>query len=124
MACVVGRLGGGRMKFPCLIDKRFCKTPIKVTIDSNELNEDGELVKSIEIETFCNLQMGSRVSMTKDKENIELSGIALFVGDICPTMPIISNGNVEIDGNTYSINKGTKNYNPDGTVNFTTLELV
>ena len=112
------------MKFPCLIDKRFCKTPIKVTIDSNELNEDGELVKSIEIETFCNLQMGSRVSMTKDKENIELSGIALFVGDICPTMPIISNGNVEIDGNTYSINKGTKNYNPDGTVNFTTLELV
>lgn len=112
------------MKFPCLIDKRFCKTPITVSIDTNELSEDGELQEALKIETKCNLQMGARVSMTKDKEKIELSGIALFVGDICPTMPIIASGNVEIENNTYSINKGTKNYNPDGTVNFTTLELV
>lgn len=112
------------MKFPCLVDKRFCKVPVKVTIDSNELNEDGELVKSIEIATFCNLQMGAKVSMTKDKEKIELSGIALFVGDLCPGMPIIASGNVIINGNVYDINKGTKNYNFDGTVNFTTLELI
>lgn len=124
MACVVALLGGGRMKFPCLIDKRFCKTPITVSIDTNELSEDGELQEALKIETTCNLQMGARVSMTKDKEKIELSGIALFVGDICPTIHIIASGNVEIDNNTYSINKGTKNYNPDGTVNFTTLELV
>lgn len=112
------------MKFPCLIDKRFCKTPITVFIDTNELSEDGELQEALKIETTCNLQMGARVSMTKDKEKIELSGIALFVGDLCPTMPIIASGSVEIENNTYSINKGTKNYNPDGTVNFTTLELV
>ena len=112
------------MKFPCLVSKKFCKTPVKVSIDSTELSEDGELVEAITVETKCNLQMGARSSMTKDKEKIELSGIALFVGDLCPTMPVIASGNVVIDGNTYSINKGTKNYNPDGTVNYTTLELI
>ena len=112
------------MKFPCLVDKRFCNTPITVNIDNLELNEDGELVKSIEIETFCNLQMGAKTSLTKEKEKIELSGIALFIGDLCPSMPIIASGNVIINGNVYDINKGTKNYNLDGTVNFTTLELI
>ena len=112
------------MKFPCLVDKRFCKTPIKVVIDSTELNEDGELTQSLELTTTCNLQMGAKVSMTKDKEKIELAGVALFIGDICPNLPVIASGTVTIDGQEYSINKGTKNYNPDGTVNFTTLELI
>ena len=112
------------MKFPCLVDKRFCNTPVMVSIDSTELNEDGELANACGIITKCNLQMGARVSMTKDKEKIELSGIALFIGDLCPDIPIIASGSVVLGDNTYSINKGTKNLNPDGTVNYTTLELV
>ena len=112
------------MKFPCLVDKRFCNTPITVNIDNLELNEDGELEEVISMDTKCNLQMGAKTSLTKDKEKIELSGIALFVGDLCPTLPIIASGTVTINGQEYSINKGTKNYNFDGTVNFTTLELI
>lgn len=112
------------MKFPCLVDKRFCKTPIKVSIDSAELNEDGELAEAFTVDTTCNLQMGARTSFTKDKEKVELSGVALFIGDLCPAMSVISSGTVTIDGREYSINKGTKNYNPDGTVNYTTLELI
>ena len=112
------------MVFPCLVDKRFCKTPIKVVIESDEMSEDGELVPEIEIDTYCNLQMGARVSMTKDKEKIELSGVALFAGDLCPSVPVIASGTVRIKNAEYSINKGTKNLNPDGTVNYTTLELI
>lgn len=112
------------MKFPCLVSKKFCKTHVTVTIESNELSEDGELEDVVTVETKCNLQMGARASFTKDKEKIELSGVALFIGDLCPTIPVIASGNVVIDGNTYGINKGTKNLNPDGTVNYTTLELV
>lgn len=112
------------MKFPCLVDKRYCNTPITVVIESNELSEDGELTQVLEIDTTCNLQMGARASFTKDKEKIELSGVALFIGDLCPTIPVIASGSVMIYGNTYGINKGTKNLNPDGTVNYTTLELV
>ena len=112
------------MKFPCLVDKRFCNTPITVNIDNSELNEDGELEEVISIDTKCNLQMGAKTSLTKDKEKIELSGIALFIGDLCPTLPVIASGTVTINGQEYNINKGTKNYNLDGTVNFTTLELI
>ena len=68
--------------------------------------------------------MGARVSMTKDKEKIELAGVALFAGDLCPSVPVIASGTVRIKNAEYSINKGTKNLNPDGTVNYTTLELI
>ena len=112
------------MRFPCLVDKRFCNTPVDVVINADGLNEDGELVEVFRASTTCNLQMGAKVSLTKDKERIELSGVALFIGDLCPTMPVISYGSVTIDGMEYSINKGTKNYNPDGTVNYTTLEMI
>ena len=112
------------MVFPCLIDKRFCKTPVTVKIESDELNEDGELEELLSISTTCNLQMGAKASLSKDKERIELSGIALFVGDLCTDVPVIASGTVTINGQSYDINKGTKNLNPDGTVNYTTLELI
>ena len=112
------------MAFPCLVDKKFCKTNVLVTIDRDEMNEDGEIEKVASIITTCNLQMGARVSMTKDKEKIELAGVALFIGDLCPSVPVISSGTVKIYDREYSINKGTKNLNPDGTVNYTTLELI
>lgn len=112
------------MRYPCMVDKRFCNTPIGLTIEGTELSEDGELETAYTINTTCNLQMGARVSMTKDKEKIELTGVALFPGDLCPELPIIASGTAFIGGNEYSINKGVKNYNPDGTVNYTTLELI
>lgn len=112
------------MVFPCLVEKRFCNTPVTVSIESDAVNEDGELADVFTTETKCNLQMGARASFTKDKEKIELSGVALFIGDLCPSIPVIASGNVTINGNKYGINKGKKNYNPDGTVNYTTLELV
>lgn len=112
------------MVFPCLVQKKFCNTPVKVSIDSTELNEDGELAEAYTVYTKCNLQMGARASFTKDKEKIELAGIALFIGDLYPALPVIASGTVTIGGQEYSINKGTKNLNPDGTVNYTTLELV
>lgn len=112
------------MVFPCLVQKKFCNTPVKVVIEADELNEDGELAEDFTAETTCNLQMGARASFTKDKEKIELSGVALFIGDLCPTLPVIASGTVTINGQEYSINKGTKNLNPDGTVNYTTLELI
>lgn len=112
------------MKFPCLVDKRFCKTPVGLTIEGTELTEDGELETAHTIVTTCNLQMGARTSFTKAKEKIELSGVALFIGDLCPALPVIASGTVTINGQEYSINKGTKNLNPDGTVNYTTLELI
>ena len=112
------------MVFPCLVDKRFCKTPVLIKLDRDELSEDGELKECLSIITTCNLQMGAKASFTKDKEKIELSGVALFIGDLCPSLPVIASGTVRVNEQEYSINKGTKNLNPDGSVNYTTLELI
>lgn len=112
------------MKFPCLVDKRFCNTSVTVTLDSHELNEDGELEQLIVLHKKCNLQMGAKANFTKDKEKIELSGVALFIGDLCESMDVITSGTVTINGIDYSISKCTKNLNLDGTVNYTTLELI
>lgn len=112
------------MLFPCLVDKRFCRTPIKIYIETDELSEDGELGQVYDISAECNLQMGAKVGLTKNKEQIDLSGVALFIGDLCPDVPVIASGYVIVNGREYRINKGTKNLNPDGTVNYTTLELV
>ena len=112
------------MLYPCLVSKRFCTKKAKVVIDSTELNEDGELVPAFEYTGKCNLQMGARVSFSKNKEEIKISGIALFPGDFCPDIQVIASGTVEIDGFDYEINMGRKNHNPDGTVNYITLELL
>lgn len=112
------------MVFPCLVSKGYCNTIAKVSIDDIELDENGELKEAVSVTTKCNLQMGARASFTKDKEKIELSGVALFRGDLCPALPFIASGTVVINGQEYSINKGTKNLNPNGTVNYTTLELI
>lgn len=113
------------MSYPCLVQKRFCKTPVDVVIETDEINEDGELVEAFRTSTKCNLQMGAKASLSKDKEKVELAGIALFIGDLCPSLPVIASGYVTLyGGREYRINKGTKNYNPDGTVNYTTLELI
>ena len=54
---------------------------------------------------------------------ITLSGEALFCGDIAPDSPIID-GAVEIGGREYKIYGSEKAKNPDGTVNYTRLELI
>ena len=77
------------MAFPCLVDKKFCKTNVLVTIDRDEMNEDGEIERAASIITTCNLQMGARVSMTKEKEKIELVGVELFIGEICHIANVI-----------------------------------
>ena len=112
------------LKFPCLVDKRFCNTSVTVTLDNYNMNEDGELEPLVILHKKCNLQMGANANYTKDKEKVAIIGKALFIGDLCPSLDVITSGTVRINGNDYSINKGTKNLNPDGSVNYTTLELI
>ena len=49
-------LGGGSVRYPCLVKKRQCKTPVKVSLEQEELSVYGEPVAAKEIETTCNYQ--------------------------------------------------------------------
>ncbi len=118
------KLGGEVMKYPCLVDKRFCKTDIHVEITPEGVNKYGEPYESIIIETKCNYQDTAKTVLTADKVLIQLNGIALLRGEIAPDLPTLSGGKANIYGVERTIFKGTKARNPDGTVNYCKLELM
>lgn len=110
------------MKYPKLV--RIAKTPIHVLITAEEPNEFNEREVLAELELFCNFQGGSRTVYTSDKQAVTLSGTAYFDGDIIPDIAFISSGTVDLFGEERTIFRGTKARNPDGTVNYTKLELI
>ena len=112
------------MKYPCLVDKRFCKTEVHVEIEQEGLDVYGRPLPSTVYDGKCNYQDKAKTILTVEKKLIEVTGTALFPGDIAPDLPVISSGVVTIFGVERRIVQGTKARNPDGTVNYTGLELV
>ena len=62
--------------------------------------------------------------LTAEKKMVQITGTALFPGDICPGLAVISGGSVELFGVKRRIEQGTKARNPDGSVNYTEVLLV
>ncbi len=137
------------MIYPKLVPVSLCKTDVHVTIYGEGISEDGEPIKVFEGDLKCNYQDGAKTVLTKEQKLVEISGSALFCGDIAEELAVISDGEVYIktlyvpkpsnsfypentffpgERQTYGekrrILKGTKARNPDGTVNFTKLELI
>lgn len=112
------------MKYPCLIPKQFCKTDISLSLDREGLNVYGEPLEAVTYSGKCNYQDKARTVLTAEKKLIQLTGSALFPGDICPELPVISGGSAEIMGVKRRILQGKKARNPDGTVNYTEVLII
>ena len=112
------------MKFPCLVSKQFCNTDIKLTLEQEGINEYGEPLEPFTFEGKCNYQDKARRILTAEKKIIEITGTALFQGDICPDLPVISGGTAIVFEVERRIARGTKARNPDRTVNYTEVLLV
>lgn len=112
------------MNYPCLVRKKACKTPISVTLYGEGLTEDGAPVVIFEAELLCNWQDSAKTVLTAEQKRVELSGRALFPGDICPEAAAIAGGTVEVFGAKRIVAKGRKARNPDGTVNYTQLDVM
>lgn len=112
------------MKYPCLVLKSVCKTPIKVTVFKEGISEDGEPLTDVVLNLMCNYQDKAKTVITADKTIVTLSAQAYFVGDISPELSALSNGEVEVCGVKRRIYQGEKARNPDGTVNYTRLDLI
>lgn len=111
------------MKYPELVPDWVCKTPIKLIIDSEDIDEDGAPASTTIIEAYCNWQDGGKAVFTQDQKVIDISGKAYFNGDIAPTIPNITAGEAEIFGEKREIHQGFKRRNPDGTVNHTEIQF-
>lgn len=118
------QIGGEIMKYPSLVQKKHCKTPIKVIIEQEGISEDGEPLKAYELDLLCNYQDKAKTVLTAEKKLVEVTGSALFCGDIAPDLPVISGGKAIVFGVERKIATGQKARNPDGTVNYTRLELI
>ena len=112
------------MRYPCLVKKSLCKTNITCTFEREGLNEYGEPLDVIGYSGKCNYQDKARTVLTAEKKMVQITGTALFPGDICPELSVISGGSAVIFGIKRRIEQGTKARNPDGTVNFTEVMLV
>ncbi len=110
------------MTYPCLV--RLCETPISVTLYGEDISEDGAPQAGAVFVGKCNFQSGGRSYDTKQMHEVRLSGRAYFPGDIAPSLPELSSGEAVVFGALRRIVSGEKARNPDGTVNFTRLDVL
>lgn len=112
------------MSYPNLVQRALCRTPIRVKIYREGIDEDGAPLEALEINTRCNWQDSAKIIRTDQTHSVQISGVALFCGDICPSEAAISSGRVVVFGTERTIFRGSKARNPDGSVNYTRLELI
>ena len=112
------------MRYPELVPERLCRTDITLEMEQEGLNVYGEPLEAYTFTGKCNYQDKARTVLTSEKKLIDITGSALFHGDICPDLPVISGGSAIIFGKKRRILQGSKARNPDGTVNFTEVLLI
>lgn len=112
------------MRYPCLVPKRLCRIDIKLELDQEGLTKYGEPLPAMSYSGKCNYQDKAKTVLTAQKKLVEITGSALFPGDICPDLPVISGGFAEIFGVKRRVLQGCKARNPDGTVNYTEVLLI
>lgn len=112
------------MKYPDLVPRWLCKTPIVVHLESEKITNMGEPEKIVDLDLKCNFQDTAKTILTAEKKLVEITGTAMFHGDIAPEFPTLSGGTVQIFGQERRIVSGRKNRNPDGTVNYCTIEVI
>lgn len=111
------------MKWPELVPDSICNTPIQILFEDG-INEDGSPKKTVIFDGKCNYSEKARQILNAERQLIQLQAVALLNGDIAPGKDIsgeaiISNGHV-----IRRIYASSRGYNPDGTVNYTRLELM
>ncbi len=111
------------MKFPQLVPDRVCTTPITVYREGG-LNRDGSPKRTVIFEGKCNYSEKTYQRITADKQLITLNAEALFNGDIAPDADSIEGEADVLQGIHRRIYAAQKCRNPDGTVNYTRLELI
>lgn len=110
------------MSWPRLVPPGVCHTACTVEL-TDGFGEDGAPKIVAKLDLRCNWQDAPRQVMNAERQLIQLGGTALFDGDIAPSVDVLA-GTAQIYGRSWTIYRGSKCRNPDGTVNFTKLELM
>ena len=74
--------------------KQLCKTEIHVHLESEGTDEYGQPEKVLDLDLLGNFQDGAKTVWTDEKKLVQITGTALFPGDIAPDWPSLSGGTV------------------------------
>lgn len=103
--------------------KKVCTTPIHVEITEEGLTEEGAPIMVINKDLKCNYQDVAKEILTAQKKIVQITGSAYFQGDIAQEVAVITGGTATVHGETRKIASGMKARNPDGSVNYTRIDL-
>lgn len=117
------------MKYPKLVPPRLCHTEVKVSF-LGDLDIEGDEEILGEFSGKCNIQFKTKQRLTADKRLVTINAVALFDGDIAPdisnpkgTLKLKKDGSADEYDKEYRIHSIAKECNPDGSVNYTRVEL-
>lgn len=99
-------------------------TPCVITLDSKEINEDGEPVKANPINVKCMWSEHTKRVYGADGKQVVLGGQVIVKGDIAPRQSEISSGTVQIGKRLLKIYEAIRARNPDGSVHHTCFKLI
>lgn len=112
------------MKFPKLVNSGFTKTWLHVTLYAEEITEDGAPIIALDDDFRGNWQDGAKTILTKEQKKVQISGRVYIDGDAAPCLSEITDGIVTVFGVDRKLAMGRKHRNPDGTVNYTELDVM
>lgn len=111
------------MRWPRLVMDFTQSTPAEAVIELEGFDRDGAPIEGASWSGLVNWQDQSKRVYNRDRVEVEVTASLYIDGDIAPEVANITGGTVEAFGEEREIVHGTKGRNPDGTVNYTRLEL-
>ena len=110
------------MKWPQLVKPWTCKVPITITL-TDGIQEDGSPKTVAVVKTTCNCNGKGGWSVDENRQMVRYTCTVLIPGDIAPQLVHLE-GEADLLGKTLTIHAADRALNPDGSVNFTRLELM
>lgn len=111
------------MVYPPLVPDAVCTTPIRIYLEDG-FGEDGSPHRTVLFSGRCNYR---RVLVTKlqgEHRTVTVTGEAYLTGDVLQGQELSGVAQVGEDTTPRPIVRAERAYNPDGTVNYTRLELM
>lgn len=107
--------------YPKLILPQFTKTEVRIISESDEYDENGSPKTLLDATFKCNFQAGNKRIVDEKHSTIERVSTLYLDGDV---LGDVASGECFIYDKKYKIKNIIKARNPDGTINFTELELI
>lgn len=111
------------MKWPRLVAPFAASTQVSCCVDAEGIDEDGAPVAGARWSGPANWQDASARTYHAADEATDVAAVVYIDGDAFPDVAFLTGGKVEAFGGSLRIAKGSKARNPDGTVNYTRLDL-